>query len=61
MAFSCMDGDIIKLIISLIRPRLGYTASVWSPKTKENIKKMGEGAKSSYQDSTRIEGFVYEE
>ncbi len=42
MAFAYLDeGMIKKLLISMIRSRLEYTAVVWSPHTKRNIIKLG--------------------
>ena len=41
MAFSYVDTDMIKtLISSMIRPRLEYAATVWSPHTRKNIRKV---------------------
>ena len=41
MAFSCLDADMMKkLISSMIRPRLEYAAIVWSLHTKKNIRKL---------------------
>ena len=41
MAFSYFDVDMMKkLISSMIRPRLEYAATVWSPHTKQNIREV---------------------
>ena len=41
MGFSYLDVDIIKnLFSSMIRPRLEYAEIVWSPHTKNNIRKL---------------------
>ena len=61
MAFSCMDGDLIKLSISLIRPRLEYTASVWSPKTKKNIKILKRVPRAATKIVPELKDLSYEE
>ena len=41
MAFAYIDVDMMKkLISSMVRPRLEYAATVWSPHTKKNIRKV---------------------
>lgn len=41
VAFTYMDEDMVrKFIVSMIRPRLEYAATVWSPSKKKDIKKL---------------------
>lgn len=41
VAFSYIDKDMMrKIIVTMLRPRVGYAAVVWSPNLKEDIKKL---------------------
>ena len=64
MAFSYIDTDMMKLICTMIRPKLEYAETVWSPHKKKNIRnlervqraatRMVPELKLSYEERLRI-------
>ena len=62
MAFSYMDVDMMrKLICSMIRPRLEYAATVWSPHTKKNIRKLERVQRAATKLVPELRDLTYEE
>ena len=62
MAFSYIDVDMMKVLISaLIRPRLEYAAVVWSPHTKKNIRKLERVQRAATKMVPELSGLTYED
>ena len=62
MAFSYIDGDMMrKLITSMVRPRLEYAATVWSPHTKKNIRKLERVQRAATKMVPELRDLTYEE
>ena len=57
VVFTDVDEDMIKkLIMTLLRPRLEYETTVWSPSKKN--KKTGKNTESSHKTSPKSKGTV---
>ena len=62
MAFSYLDADMMKKLIgSMIRPRLEYAATVWSPHTKKNIRKLERIQRAATKMVPELRDLSYEE
>ena len=62
MAFSYLDADMMrKLIGSMIRSRLEYAATVWSPHTKKNIRKLERIQRAATKMVPELRDLSYEE
>ena len=62
VAFSYLDADMMKkLITSMIRPRLEYAATVWSPHTKKNIRKLERVQRAATKMVPELRDLTYEE
>ena len=62
MAFMYLDVDMMKkLIVSLIRPRLEYAATVWSPHLKKDIGKLERVQRAATKLVPELRDLPYEE
>merc|ERR1712035_308533 len=62
MAFLYLDADMMKKLIgSMIRPRLEYAATVWSPHTKKNIRKLERIQRAATKMVPELRDLSYEE
>ena len=62
VAFTYVDEEMIKkLVIALIRPRLEYAATVWSPSTKKHIRKLERIQRAATKIPQSLRELTYEE
>merc|ERR1712035_20916 len=62
VAFSHVDENMVsKLITFLIRPKLEYAATVWSPSTKKHIRKLERIQRAATKLPQRLRDLTYEE
>ena len=62
VAFTYVDEEMIKkLVIALIRPRLEYAATVWSPSTKKHIRKLEMIQRAATKLPQSLRDLTYEE
>ena len=62
MAFAYIDIDMMKkLIVSLVRPRLEYAATVWSPHLKKDIRKLERVQRAATKLVPELRDLGYEE
>ena len=62
VAFTYMDEDMVrKLIVSMIRPKLEYAATVWSPSKKKDIKKLERIQRAATKLAPNLTNKSYEE
>ena len=62
VAFAYMDGEMVKkILVSMIRPKLEYAATLWSPSTKKNIKKLERIQRAVTKLAPELSDLPYEE
>ena len=61
MAFTYLDEMIKKLIVSMIHPRLEYSAVVWSPDNKKDIRKIKRIQRAATKMAPSLRDLPYEE
>ena len=62
MAFEYMDGEMMKkLICTMIRPKLEYAETVWSPHKKKNIRKLERVQRAATKMVPELKDMTYEE
>ena len=62
MAFTYLDSDMMrKFIVSLVRPRLEYAATVWSPHLKKDIMKLERVQRAATKMVPELRDLPYED
>ena len=62
MAFAYLDADMMRrFIVSLVRPRLEYAATAWSPHLKKDIRKLERVQRAATKLAPELRDLPYEE
>ena len=62
VVFTYMDEEMVKkILVTLIRPRLEYAATLWSPSTKKNIRRIERIQRAATKLAPTLSELTYEE
>ncbi|XP_076059106.1 uncharacterized protein LOC143035878 [Oratosquilla oratoria] len=62
VAFNCLDEVMVKkILVTLIRPRLEYSVTLWTPSTKKNIKKLERIQRATTKMAPTLSKLTYEQ
>ena len=62
VAFAYMDEEMVKkILVTMIRPKLEYAATLWAPSTKKNIKKLERIQRAATKLAPTLLDLTYEE